>query len=133
MPYEFTSLAAAADQVRSYVLVHQDKLPEHVRDRLVASTRTGSSPVVMLGDFVRAIYANKSDVDTEAKGIAAGAAVFLQTMGAFPQTLRPRLPAIEQALRRSAKQKAPAGRPWPKAADDPEPDAEFIPPVPAKE
>ena len=121
----FEGIADAADTVRRWVLVHEKKIPKHIRERLVALTGTGSSPVDLVATFARAAYANRFDLPPEALEIAAGAAELCDRNGYHRDHFDARV--LVPVLRRDSGERAATGRPWPKKKDDPVPDEEFLP------
>lgn len=130
--YQYSEIGEAADAVREHIILNQNNLPEHVRERLVALTRTGSSPVDLIVDFVKAVYANSADFDTDTKRKTAAAAELIGMKG-FHAGLDGRAGAIADSFRRETGLKAPAGRSWPSKADDPPVDAAWIEPKPVEE
>lgn len=128
MPYEFSSIAEAADEIRDFVATNPQAIPSHVMPRVHGFTRTGSSPVDLLVTFVRAIYSNRDDkvVTPQALEIAAAAADLVD-MNGFHGRIEGNAGRIAQALRRDAGVPAPRGRGWPAKTSDPEPSADFLP------
>jgi hypothetical protein len=131
--YEFIEIGDAADAIREHVIINRGEFPEHARDRLLALTRTGTSPVDMIVGFVRAVYANRDEVPTSTKRMAIGAADLIQMKG-FYGGLDGNAGKVSAALSRETGLKAPAGRSWPAKEEDPEPAADWLaPPVAAEE
>lgn len=129
--YEFSEIGEAADALREHIILNQNDFPEHVRERLVALTRTGTSPVDLVVGFVKAVYANSGGFDTDTKRKATAAAELIAMKG-FHAGLDGRAGAIADSFRRETGLKAPAGRSWPSKAADPPADDEWAAPPPAE-
>jgi hypothetical protein len=71
----FVGIADAADNIRKWIFLNEDTLPEHLSTRLKELSSLGTSPVDTLVKFVEMVYANPTEFDDTAKGIAAGAAL----------------------------------------------------------
>lgn len=130
----FTEISEAADAIGEFIILNKAKLPDHIRDRLLGLTRTGSSPVDLVGTFCRAVYANRGEpgITDEALKLAAGGADLFDLKG-FHGRLEGRAGAMSLTLLRAAGEKAPAGRPFHAESADPVDDAEFKVPAEAPE
>lgn len=126
--FEFSEISEAADAVRDYIILNKGNLPEHVRDRLHALTRAGTSPVDLVATFVRAAFASSDDFTKQGKKIAAAAADLVDLKG-FHGHLDGKAGKMALALTRDAGVAPPAGKSWPAKDKDPEPDAEFVKPA----
>lgn len=128
----FDGPADAGDAVRNWIILNQGAIPAYARDRLVALTRTGTSPLDMIVGFVHTVFANRPAFSDEAKNIAGGVADLCDRSGYYGR-LNEEAPALAQALWRDAGNAAPSSGPWPTADKDPAPRKEFEPPEPAPE
>lgn len=81
MEKAFEGIGDASTAIRKFLIQNEDKLPDHLRDRLSRLTDTGTSPVDLTVTFVEAVYANQRDFKAEAKKLAAAAAVVCETFG----------------------------------------------------
>jgi hypothetical protein len=77
----FEGIGDASTEVRKFLIVNEAKLPDHLQDRLMHLTGTGTSPVDLVVNFVEAVYANPKEFSAEAKDLAAGAAVVCEANG----------------------------------------------------
>ncbi len=122
---QYDGIAAAADAVRRFFIKREDDLPEVVREKVEPYTGTGSSPVDLIVRFTEAAYANRETVPQEGLAIAAGCADLINRDG-YHGRLDGRVVAMIPVLRRDSGEKAVTGSPWPKKADDPEPNQEYV-------
>lgn len=134
--FEFNEISDAADAIREFIIVKQDVIPDHLRQRLFNLTRTGVSPVELVTAFVRAVYAHrkKAGVGTSLAMKIAAAAADLIDMKGFHGRLEGRAGKMALALRRDAGLPPPEGKTWPVEAQDPaidaSADAGLLPPDP---
>jgi hypothetical protein len=127
--FEFAEISEAADAIRDYVVLNQDKLPEHLRDRLRALTRTGASPVTLTARFVQAIYANRDEATPQAMKIAAAAADLVDAKGFHADEFNGKAGKMALALARDGGVPLPNGKTYPPKAKDPEPIGDFAAPA----
>ena len=118
--------AAAADAARNWLIIHEADIPEHLHDRLIGLTVSGTSPLPMMHGFIQAVYANRDDFSNEALEIAAGLADLFERSG-YHGKLGGKALAIRDALRRDAGEQPADGSSWPDPENDPEPSAAFYP------
>ena len=71
----FEGIADSSTEVRSWLIRNEDKVPEHLADRMKSLTATGTSPVDLIVQFTEAVYANPKDFPKEARDLASGASV----------------------------------------------------------
>ncbi len=72
---EFQGIHDSASAARRWIIKNEDNLPEHLKERLMALTDVGVSPVDLMVNFVEAVYANQDDFPSEAKDVAAASAL----------------------------------------------------------
>lgn len=126
----FEEIGEAGQAVTRYFYTSQAQLPEHVVP-FIQGQLIGS-PVDLVVNFTKAIYANRDKVPAEAKLIAAGTADLINRKG-YHDRLDGRAAGMSDAMRRDAGEKAATGHSWPKPEADPVADREFLPPPAAEE
>ena len=126
----FEGPSPAADAARNWLIRNEDAIPEHVRDRLLGLTVSGTSPLPMMHTFIQAVYANRDAFPVEAIEIAAGLADLFDRSG-YHGKLEGKAIPMRDALRRDAGEEASAGSSWPDPEEDPEPLQQYLPPPPA--
>lgn len=122
----FDEIGSAADAVREHILANQASFPEHIRDRLVGLTRTGTSPVDMVVGYTDAVYANRDSMDETSRAIAIGTADLIGAKG-YHQALDGRAFSVSSALSRDLGLEPVPGSEWPSADDDPAADDTWLP------
>lgn len=126
--YEFSEIGEVTDALREHIILNKADFPEHLRDRLVAMSKTGVSPVDFAAGFVDAVYANSGEFNVDTKRLAAATADLISMKGYHGQ-MGGRANGISNALRRDSGLKAPVDRNWPGKDKDPAPNPVFATPV----
>lgn len=134
MAYQFLEIAEAADEIREFIIRFEADLPEHLKARLLALTKTGVSPVDLVTGFVRAVWTNRTTLPAKPKRLAIAAAELAQAKG-YHEQIEQRAAQIANALHRDLNDDPPSGISWPAKADDPDVDSFYVapPPEPALE
>jgi hypothetical protein len=122
----FADITAARSGILDFLMTHGAELPDDVRAKAVDLNGTPSAVDQICG-FAELLYARQADVGTPGRKLAAQLALYASGGNQWQNMRGGRGEAIAWAMMRRNGYEAPAGVTYQAAADDPEPDARFVP------